>query len=320
MHDGANPAELPVTLVLVSDYEPGGKTWEDEIEAVDAFFGDPGGAPAEIVVMEDEADPTEPPEALTRHGNRLRVGRAPAAGSAALKDAGVSLASHDLIAVVEADCLPRPGWMAAAVARMQADDRPDIVSGRTVYPGDTPLQRVMGLMDRGFAEFPMGGGRWHVSNNAAIYRREVLERFGYPQSRAEDLNPFVSAERRQDAMHAAGVRAAFAEDAACEHAYGGWPFIVDVRRNKGFQSAERVERRRKAAGRPVAGRWGAALRAAYHGLREDLTVARKVGPKRLKPLDWPLLAAMILIVRIYEVQGGLEAGDPEKFLETTAYR
>ncbi|MEO1688301.1 MAG: glycosyltransferase family A protein, partial [Pseudomonadota bacterium] len=223
---------LPVTLILVSDFEPGEKTWADEIAAADAFLGDPSGVPAEILILETEGDTAPPPPALLRHGARLRVERSRAEGSAALKDAAVPLARFDLAAVVEADCAVRPGWLAAVHARIQADDRPDVVSGRTVYPGDGAsdgtsdgasngaldgaLRRVMGLMDRGFAEIPMAGGRWHVSNNAALYRIEALRRFPYPQETDEDLNPFVSAERRQNAMHAAGLRTAFAPQAACE--------------------------------------------------------------------------------------------------------
>ena len=54
------PAYLPITLIIVSDYEPGPKTWADEDAAVRAYTNDPAGAPAEIIVAaatQDEATP-----------------------------------------------------------------------------------------------------------------------------------------------------------------------------------------------------------------------------------------------------------------------
>jgi hypothetical protein len=43
---------LPVSLVIVSDYEAGGKTWADERSAIAAFTADPEGVPSQIVIVE----------------------------------------------------------------------------------------------------------------------------------------------------------------------------------------------------------------------------------------------------------------------------
>ena len=92
--------------------------------------------------------------------------------SSQLKDAALAYCRHDLVAVVEADCLPRPGWLAALYESVEKDPQIDAVSGRTSYGEDTMMKRVMSLLDRGFIERRNRHGQViHASNNGALYRR-----------------------------------------------------------------------------------------------------------------------------------------------------
>ncbi|MEM1278334.1 MAG: glycosyltransferase [Pseudomonadota bacterium] len=319
--NASDVVDLPVSLVIVSDFEAGEKTWADEILCVEAFLSDRSALPAEVIIVESSADGHEapaPPE-LMALSNRLRIVYAPYEESARLKDHAVPLAQHDCIAVVEADCLPGPGWLAHLYKRMEAPDRPDIVSGRTAYPEDTPLQRVMTLLDRGFAEIPVAPDFAHVSNNGALYRKEVLERFPYPEETRADMNPFVSAERRQHMFLDAGVKTAFAVEAVCYHAFGGWDFIKDVRRNKGFQYALGAKHPVHTEDIKVSS-IGTILTALQRSIRADLSVSIKRGWAHLKLWDWPLLVFVLAAVRPAEAAGAMMAKRPDAMLEGTAYR
>jgi hypothetical protein len=85
---------------------------------------------------------------------------------------------------------------------MDADPDLDVVSGRTVYGMDSATLRVATLLDRGYIERRHGGRFTHVSNNGALYRRHVLERYPFP----DEANPFVSAELRHVAMRSGNVK------------------------------------------------------------------------------------------------------------------
>jgi hypothetical protein len=237
-----------------------------------------------------------------------------AVGSAALKDAALKHCRGELIAVVEADCLPEPGWLSRLVARFDADPALEVVSGRTHYGDGSAILRVMALLDRGFVEERKGGRFVHVANNGALYRRHVLERYRYP----DDANPFVSAELRLKAMLRDGVRIGFEEDALMRHAYGGRAFVADVRRNKGYQAARIILHRRSAAARFSA--LGLALRALRARVRHDLRVVRSAGAGYLRAGDWPLLWLMFFAVRAPEFMGALSAWRPEHFARSTKYR
>lgn len=302
---------LPISLIVVSDFEPGPKTWADEDAAVRRYAADPHAIPVEILVAAGETARATPHPDWSGLPVPVRVIHAATDRSAKLKDFAVAQARHDLVAVIEADCLAHPGWL-AALHRVIAV-RPDIgaVSGRTLYPGDSALRRVMALLDRGYLEERGRRGARHVSNNGALYRRDVLSRFPYD----DDPSPFISAQRRQRAMRHGGVVFEHAADAVQDHAFGGWGFIRDVRRNKGYQAA--VMRLR-----PGMGRW-ARLRCGLAAARALMAADRRVLGFRARYClrrDLPLLALMLVYVRPFEWQGIAMALRGLPRVAGTAYR
>ena len=106
----------------------------------------------------------------------------------------------------------------------------------------TMMKRVMSLLDRGFIERRNRHGQIiHASNNGALYRRPVLERYRFEAGHG----PFVSSHLRQHAMLKDGVAMEVATGRVSIHAYEGLGFIWDVRRNKGYQFA-RMDLRTKS--------------------------------------------------------------------------
>lgn len=306
---------LPVTLVLVSDYEPGKKSWEDELAALDAYLGDPSGVPDEVLIMEagsGAGGPAKIPEEIAALSPRVRVCFAGTTSSAKLMDAALPHCRHDLIAVAEADCLPLPGWLAALTDEIQREETYAAVSGRTTYQGDTSFMRVLSLLDRGYMEVPHSQGYINVCNNGAIYRKELLEKHRYP---VDEISPFVSAELRQMEMLRAGARFGVRPDAVMYHAYGGLEFIYDVRRNKGYQAAIIISKGQQR------GRLRTVLAAVKRTIKDDWKTVRKTSDQFIRRSDWPLLLVTFVAVRIPEFVGAWQATRaPQDFAMTTAYR
>jgi hypothetical protein len=306
---------LPLSLIVVSDY----LTADGDAElrcSLRAYARDPRGVPAEILIMlpsghasKIEAELAGKPAYLCPS---VIVVTHDSDESSQLKDAALSYCRHDLVAVVEADCLPRPGWLATLYEAFENNPQLGAVSGRTSYGEDSMMKRVMSLLDRGFIERRNRHGQViHASNNGALYRRRVLERYRFEA----DHGPFVSSHLRQHAMLRGAVAMEVAARAVSIHAYEGLGFIWDVRRNKGYQFARMLLRTK-----PYRSRLGLALRAVATSFKENRQTAQAVGQEFCRWTDWPLFWAMMLLVRIPEFTGALAAGDPAAFKATTNYR
>lgn len=314
MTDNTLPV-LPVSLIIVSDYlTPDG---DDELcRAVRAYAQDARGVPGEIIIMLPHGHASSIEAELSGKPAfscpSVIVATHDSDESSQLKDAALAYCRHDLVAVVEADCLTRPGWLAILYEAFERNSKIDAVSGRTIYDQDTMMMRVMSLLDRGFIERRNRNGQIiHVSNNGALYRRPVLERYRFEA----DHGPFVSSHLRQHAMLRDGVAMEVATEAVSIHAYEGLGFIWDVRRNKGYQYArmDLLTKGRRS-------RLGLACRAVRTSFKENRQTAQAVGTAFCRWTDWPLFWAMMLLVRIPEFTGALAAGDPAAFKASTHYR
>jgi hypothetical protein len=304
-------AALPVSLIIVSDYLSVDGP-EELVRSLRAYARDPAGVPDEIVVMLPEGHTFEVEQALGASAPPVIVIRTLASDdSSRLRDAGLAHCRHALVAVVEADCLPRPGWLRTLFDVMREDATIEVMSGRTSYGNETMMKRVMTLLDRGFIEQRDGQGRIvHASNNGALYRREVLEKYKFRIGEGA----FVAAHQRQHAMVRDGVRMELDPDAVSIHAYEGWRFIWDVRLNKGFQYA-RMEMAKASSRRPGP---ALALRVAWISFKDNRRTIRTVG-RSCRWTDRPLLWCMMLVVRAPEFLGALAAGDPARFAASTRY-
>lgn len=311
---------LPVSLIIVSDY----LTADGDAElrrSLQAYAQDRQGIPGEIVIMlpSDQTSGSHHSKIEAEFAGKpasicpsVIVATHDSDESSQLKDAALAYCSNDLVAVVEVDCLPRPGWLASLYETVEKDPRLGAVSGRTSYGEENVMKRVMSLLDRGFIERRNRHGQViHASNNGALYRRQVLERYRFEA----DHGPFVSSHLRQHAMLKDGVAMEVAPRAVSIHAYEGLGFIWDVRRNKGYQYA-RMEQRRK----PHRSKLGLAWRAVATSFKENRQTAQAVGNQFCRWTDWPLFRAMRLLVRVPEFTGALAADDPAAFKASTHYR
>jgi mycofactocin system glycosyltransferase len=94
-----------------------------------AVRGDPDTAGADLVVLDDgSADPAAVAAVTARHGGRL-VRHETARGPAAARNAGLARATTELVAFLDSDCVPRPGWLPPLRAHL-ADPRLAAVAPR----------------------------------------------------------------------------------------------------------------------------------------------------------------------------------------------
>ena len=296
-----------VSVIVVSDYEDAGqKSWRSEREILAALARQDFGRPFEVVLVESEQHRDAAPRDLLAICAGSRIVYAPETQSARLKDFGVGQVDADLVAILEADCLPNPPWLRVLVDVLR--QRPDVsaASGRTTYGGETMYRRSLSLVDRSFDDLGRSGITEHVSNNGALYRRSLLRRFPYPPA----ASPFTSARLRLQAMREAGHVFFFEPTAVMRHGIGGWGFVRDVRRHTGY--SDMVRHPTRGLGSIPGLLWRRRCREARDCLR--------LGPTYLRWYDWPLTAALLAAAPVLEVPGMLDALRERAAIPKTAYR
>ena len=184
------------SVVIVSDCEDHAqRPWHTERGLLQALARQDFPEPFEVILVENERYRNEIPPDLPRICPRSRIVFSAERQSAKLKNVGACSAKAELVAVLDADCLPNDAWLRVLVTVLR--ERPDVsaVSGRTHYGEETSYRRALSLVDRAFDDLGRPGLTPRVSTNAALYRRSLLTRFPYPDS----ATPFGSAmpSRRQ---------------------------------------------------------------------------------------------------------------------------
>jgi glycosyltransferase involved in cell wall biosynthesis len=122
----------------------------------------------EVLLVDDGSTDGAATEAAGRviGGRPVIVLRQEGGGAVAARAAGVAVARGRILAFTDSDCVPEPGWLAAAVARIDAGA--DMVQGHTRPERRRgPLERSLWVTDQGL---------YPTCN--VIYRREAFERAG----------------------------------------------------------------------------------------------------------------------------------------------
>lgn len=150
---------------------------------------------------------------------RLTICHEPGAGPA--RNAGVAVASHDLLAFIDSDCVAEPGWLSAGIAALGSHD---LIGGRVAVSVATPgarsgaeaFEQVFAFDNRRYVEEQ----RFTVTANL-FTRRDVFAAVGgFRANVSEDL------EWCRRAV-AAGYRIAYADGARMSHpARANWPELL----------------------------------------------------------------------------------------------
>jgi hypothetical protein len=305
------------SVVLFSDFGPGGRTDWHEMKAVLAELARQDfREPVEYVLVESATRRDSIPADLALVLPSLKVAISPAVTSAALKNAGVRAASAEIVGLLPADCLPATDWLSQMVAALRR--RPDAaaVSGRTDYPGRSLALRTCALLERGFLDPGGAGDTWSVSYNNAGYRRSLLMEHPFPE-----LDFACGGKTHAEAIRRGGHRVVFEPAMKVVHHFEGWVLEKDIRRNLGYAAiASRRHEPRIAFGWVTRLGYGAiplllAARTLYD-FRVCLRSGRDYG---IRWYETPFALAAAAAVRLLEVPGMVHAvrGRP---LPATAFR
>ena len=223
----SNPA---VSVLIVSDYAGGeAKSWNDLKAALAAFARQDFDEPVEFLVCERADIVRQMPLDIITLLPSLKIVSSTAASSYELKNEGVRAASADIVGVIDADCIPAPDWLQHLMNVMRK--HPDVVavSGRTEYPGNRLVDRLLALLSRAYLDPGRAATTRFLSNNNMGFRRSAFLACPLPT----DAGPFAS-RLQSEAILRSGGELLFEPRMRVTHDFEGWPMEADIRRNIGY--------------------------------------------------------------------------------------
>jgi glycosyltransferase involved in cell wall biosynthesis len=117
-------AEQPISVVIPMRDE------QDTILELLARLHQQSLRPAEVVVVDAGSTDEGPARVRARFGDAVKLIAVGPALPGAARNRGIAAARHAMIALVDAGCLPEPGWLAELAARAATGPRPALVAGR----------------------------------------------------------------------------------------------------------------------------------------------------------------------------------------------
>jgi glycosyltransferase involved in cell wall biosynthesis len=219
-----------VSVVILADYAPGDAgTYRGLRAALRGLANQSFAGAAEFILVESDCFRDRFPDDLTTILPALRTVFAGAKDSFSLRNIGVRHATADIVAFLDADCVPERDWLRYLVAAFDREKDIAVVSGRTTYGGAGPLKRTLALLSRAYVDRGDAGEIFQLSNHNAAYRRSILMSHPFPSG----ASPFVTA-LHAGAIMSAGGRLSFEPQARVVHAYGGWAVEREVSRHAGW--------------------------------------------------------------------------------------
>jgi glycosyltransferase involved in cell wall biosynthesis len=224
------PADRAIaSIIIVIDYKAGGsEAWDNLRLTLKGLTQQDYREPVEFLLVEAD-DGKRVPDDLQQILPGLRVIRSAGRTSYDFKNAGTRAAASDFVVLLDADCVPQPGWWRAVVEHRRLHPEAAAISGRTLYRAAGLLPRVLALIDRSYVDCGGPGRTRAVSNNNCAFRRDILLKY---QLRNE-LGPFGS-KGHVDQILADGGELRFEPGMRVEHGYGGWRMVQADRRQIGF--------------------------------------------------------------------------------------
>ncbi|OGT71253.1 MAG: hypothetical protein A2W76_05340 [Gammaproteobacteria bacterium RIFCSPLOWO2_12_47_11] len=296
-----------LSVIIVSDYgNSAERSWTDERNILQALALQDIGQPFEVLLVENETMRDKVPSDLSGIVPDLKMIFFNSNRSSVHINHAVSRTSGKLVALMEADCIPDPGWLRKLVNTMNNNPEISVVSGRTSYGDNTFLERCLSLLHRGFNDLGYSGLTCHISNNGALYRREVLEQFPYP----ETITPFLSSWMRKNLMQKNGHHLYFERSAEMIHAFEGWRFVLDLHRNRGY-AAMMIDGQSAVSKIPV---------LLARSLITEFSSLYRLGKKYLNYYDIVPTLVLLFILPFLEIPGMLDAIKARDHIPGTDYR
>ncbi len=161
-----------LSVIVVSDYAAGEeKSWEDLRRALRAWAEQEGPPVEEFILVESARLEGRVPDDVSGIIPNMKVLYVDAESSYELKNRAAEMATGDWLAIVDADCIPGRTWL--RVLRAALAEHPDAaaVSARTLYPGRSRMERILGLLSRSYLDPGRAGLTRFISGNAIAATR-----------------------------------------------------------------------------------------------------------------------------------------------------
>ena len=283
----AHPVPPPATAQPVADSVTVIIPVKDRADMLERCLAATGAEYPVVVIDDGSADPGALAAIAARHGAALRR-RGASGGPAAARNTGLSGTSSDLIAFLDSDCIPQPGWVSRLAAHF-ADPlvgavAPRIVAPRIVATGTTAsvarYAAVRGSLDLGPrpARCPPASRVSYVPTAALLMRRAALDAVSAGR---DPFDPDLRYGEDVDLvwrLHEAGWRIRYEPAVQVPHqGPASWP-ACSARRFRYGTSAAPLARRHPASMAPlVLQPWPAITVAALLGRRPAMAAAALVG-------------------------------------------
>lgn len=272
----AGPAALSVTVIIPV---------RDRAAMLDRCLAALGGEYPVVVVDDGSADPLRVAAVVARHGARL-CRRESSGGPAAARNAGLAAVCTELVAFLDSDCVPPPGWIDALAAHL-ADPLVGAAAPRVVTPspaarpaGAARYAAACGSLDLGgrAARVAPGSRVSYVPTAALLVRRAAL---GGPQASPDVFDPTLRYGEDVDLiwrLHTAGWRIRYEPAVRVPHeSPPGWPGLLAKRFCYGTSAAPLARRHPANMAPLVLQPWPAAATAALLARRPLLALAAAAG-------------------------------------------
>ena len=249
---------------------------------------------AQIIVVDDEsAEPVVVPAKTTHGTSVVCIRRATNGGPAAARNTGLGEVSTSLVAFLDADCLPRPGWIELLLEQF-GDPAVAVVAPRitAIEPLGAPDHPLLSRYERVNASLDRGTQRGRVRARTRI-----------------SYVPSAALVCRVDALHAAGPLAKRHPGALAPIEASGWSIATWGLVATGHPIAAGAVVGATAG--MLSGKLGALSRpmpvAAQLAGRGHLSAGRTIAQGLVRPL-WPLTALAIVFVPWKRLKLALAAG------------
>lgn len=274
----AQRAALSVTVIIPV---------RDRTAMLDRCLAGLGGQYPVVVVDDGSADPRSVAAVVARHGATL-CRRDSSGGPAAARNTGLAAVHTDLVALLDSDCVPPPGWIEALAAHL-ADPLVGAAAPRVVTPSPagrpTAAARyaaARGSLDLGSrpARVAPGSRVSYVPTAALLVRRAALDGVRN-QKRCEVFDPALRHGEDVDLvwrLHQAGWRIRYEPAVQVPHeSPPGWPGLLAKRFSYGTSAAPLARRHPANMAPLVLQPWPAAATAALLARRPLPALAAAVG-------------------------------------------